>query len=342
MLARQNALAVGLLRCTGSPGATRVQSVAEGVRCTSSTLPAPGPLSPFRQDVITDAPGCIVSTEKLIHDRSRMVSNLDRYKKDLDSLIAKGELLFFAIQRECLPQEFDKEVKKQYKDKAEEFLMKIPSFTDSYQVWYSEAKVVVKQILPDRLSDFVGHYETPNSRKGATYETYRIQDCLQGLNVTRTMGFQKEKIVGPDAAIPQVRQQLAILKSLKQRFESSLFDIRQLVQADVFDSDLDAAEELLKKKFTRAAGAMAGVVLERHLAQVCENHSIKIAKKSPVISDLNNALKDSNVIDVPQWRFVQHLADIRNLCDHNKTKEPTFEQVDDLVAGVRKATKTVF
>ncbi len=99
---------------------------------------------------------------------------------------------------------------------------------------------------------------------------------------------------------------------MKARFESSLFDIRQLVQADLFDSELDAARELAKSKFKRAAGAGAGVVLGRHLGQVCDSHSIKISKKSPVISDLNNALKDASVIDVPTWRFVQHLADIRN------------------------------
>ena len=151
-----------------------------------------------------------------------------------------------------------------------------------------------------------------------------------------------EKIVGMDAAIPQFRQQLAILKSVEERFESSLFDIRQLVQADIFDSELDAAKELAKNKFTRAAGAVAGVVLERHLAHVCDNHSIKVSKKTPGIFDLNNALKEANVLDVPQWRFVQHLADIRNLCDHNKQTEPSPEQVDDLVAGVMKITKTVF
>ena len=129
---------------------------------------------------------------------------------------------------------------------------------------------------------------------------------------------------------------------MKARFESSLFDIRQLVQADLFDSELDAAKELAKHKFTRAAGALAGVVLERHLAQVCQNHGIKIVKKEPGIADLNNALKEANVIDLPQWRFVQHLADIRNLCDHNKKSEPTVEQVDDLVAGVTKVTKIMF
>ncbi len=269
-----------------------------------------------------------------------MLPNLDRYKTDLDSLLAKGDQLHLAMQRECFPEEIERAVKKQFGDKAKDILKALPSFAEAYQPWYSEAKVLVRHLLPDRLSDFVRHYEKPKPRKDITYENYRLEDYLQGLNVTR--GWQKEKVVGPDAAIPHFRQQLAILKSVKARFESSLFDIRQLVQADLFDSELDAARELVKHKFTRAAGALAGVVLERHLAQVCDNHGIKVAKKAPGIADLNNALKDANVIDVPQWRFVQHLADIRNLCDHNKKAEPTEEQVDDLVAGVTKVTKTLF
>ena len=271
-----------------------------------------------------------------------MPSNLDRYKKDLDSLIAKGDKLSLAIARECSPMEFEREVKKKLGDEANEFVKTLPRFTVTYQAWYSEAKVLVKQLLPDRLSDFVSHYERPKSRKDITYENYRITDYLQGLNITRTRGLETSKVVGPDAAIPQFDQQLAILKSVGARFESSLFDIRQLVQADLFDSELGAADELAKNKFARAAGALAGVVLERHLAQVCDNHGIKVAKKAPVISDLNNALKDADVIDVPQWRFVQHLADIRNLCDHNKKTDPTVEQVNDLIAGVQKITKTMF
>jgi hypothetical protein len=163
---------------------------------------------------------------------------------------------------------------------------------------------------------------------------------LQGLNVTR--GADKEKVVGPDAAIPQFHQQLAILKAVRARFESSLFDIRQLVQADLFDSELDASAELARKGFTRAAGALAGVVLEKHLGQACDNHAIKIAKKAPTIGDLNNELKEAGVIDVSQWRFIQHLADIRNMCDHNKKVEPTAQQVDDLITGVMKTTKTLF
>jgi hypothetical protein len=243
------------------------------------------------------------------------------------------------MQTECYRDQVTEALKGQVED-PEGFVNKLPTFKSAYQSWYSEAQALVKQLLPDRLSDFVAYYKKPKARKEITYENYRIEDYLQGLTVTR--GYEKEKIVGPNAAVPQFEQQLAILKSVQGRFESSLFDIRHIVQADLFDSDLDAASELARKKFTRAAGAMAGVVIEKHLLLVCQNHQVKSTKKNPAISDFNEALKAADVIDVPAWRFVQHLADIRNLCDHSKATEPTIEQVTDLLAGVRKVTTTIF
>jgi hypothetical protein len=269
-----------------------------------------------------------------------MLPNLKRYEEDLDSLLATGELLHLALQRKCSPEEFDDAIEKALGKKDRGAFKKLPSFDEAYQPWYSEAKVLIKQLLPDRFDDFVRHYEKPKPRKEITYESYRIEDCLQGLTVTR--GWDKIKVVGLDAAIPHLRQQLAILRSVERRFESSLFDIRQLVQADLFDSELGAAQELMKHKFIRSAGALAGVVLERHLRQVCDNHGIKLRKKTPGIADFNDALKREGVVAVPKWRFTQHLADIRNLCDHDKKVEPTIDQVQDLIAGVTKLTKTLY
>ncbi|MCI0565206.1 MAG: hypothetical protein MN733_42610, partial [Nitrososphaera sp.] len=150
-----------------------------------------------------------------------MLPNLDSYKKDLNSLLDKGEKLHISMHLECFPKDIESTLKKQFGDEAKGTLKALPSFAESYQSWYSEAKVLIKQLLPDRLSDFVRHYEKPKPRKDITYENYSIEDYLQGLNITR--GWEKEKVVGPDAAIPHFCQQLAILKSVKSRFESSLF-----------------------------------------------------------------------------------------------------------------------
>lgn len=160
---------------------------------------------------------------------------------------------------------------------------------------------------------------------------------MVGLRVSRG----SEVIVGESSALPKFKQQLAILKASKKRFASSLFEIRQIVQADLFDNEIDAARELLKNRFSRAAGAVAGVVLEKHLKQVCNDHAVKMVSPKPGVAVLSQALRSADVIDVPQWRLIQHLADIRNLCDHSRKQEPTPEQVLDLIDGVDKIIKTI-
>jgi hypothetical protein len=273
-----------------------------------------------------------------------MISNIAKYKQDLEQLISDGRQLLNAMQCECFPKEFEDVLIKTFKGKSkseiQEFKKKLPSFKDKYQSWYSESLAVVKLLLPDRVADFVKLYEKPKGRKNITYGNYVIEDYLQGLRVTR--GGLEIEVVSPKAAIPQFQQQLNILESAQKRFESSLFDIKQLLQADLFDSELEAAKELNKKGFTRGAGAMAGVVLESHLTQVCENHNIKITKKDPTVNDLNDLLKTNDIIEVPTWRFIQHLGDLRNKCDHKKKTDPTQQEIEELIEGVAKITKSVF
>jgi hypothetical protein len=264
--------------------------------------------------------------------------NIERLKGDLATLVEDGGRLELALLVKAHGEE---QIRKalQLKEEASETLVKLPAFNVGYEAWYSESLAFIRQVLPDRLTDFKEHFEAPRNRKEITYATYRIQDALKGLQVTRTP--YREVVADIKAAVPHFNQQLAILKAAQKRFESSLFEIRQLVQADMFDSELDSASELLKNRFFRAAGAIAGVVLEKHLQQVCADHGLKISKKHPGINDLNQLLKDSGVIDVPQWRHITLLGDIRNLCDHNKLKEPTESQVADLIDGANKVLKTI-
>lgn len=267
-----------------------------------------------------------------------MNTNISKYKSDFDNLVELGGNLYNSIQYECYPEKFQKAVQKIYKEKSSDYIKLLPDFKCKYQTWYSESLVLIKQLLPDRLEDFIRYYEKPKIRKNISFENYKIEDYLQGLSITRGL----EVVVGPEAAIPSFQQQLEILKSIKQRFKSSLFEIKQLVQADLFDNEIASARELYNHNFLRAAGAIAGVVLEKHLGNVCVSHSITISKKTPTISDFNEILKSSSVLDIPSWRFIQLLGDIRNLCDHNKDVEPTAEQVKELIDGVDKVIKTIF
>ncbi|OPA99815.1 hypothetical protein BFW87_03615 [Pseudomonas fluorescens] len=268
------------------------------------------------------------------------VSNLEKYREDLKALLQEGRVVLQALVYESEGPEKWRDRKAGIgwtAEKIEIYEDKLKPFRICYHHWYSEALVVVKQLLPDRYADFVKFYERPKTRKSFDVETYRIEDACQSLSSTR---YDGNVIVDMSSAVSLLQQQIAILESVEKRFESSLFDIKQLVQADLFDSELEVATELLKNKFSRAAGAVAGVVLEGHMKQVCDNHNLP--KKSGTIAVLNDALKAAGVIEMPQFRQIQYLGDIRNKCGHKNSTDPTVEEVSELITGVDKVIKTIF
>lgn len=233
-------------------------------------------------------------------------SNLDRFKNDIDRLVKQARDLQLAMIMGAAGKTDASKIMKDQgisDDEIGKAIAEAGAFGVNYQGWYSECIALLKQVLPDRLQEFKALYERPINRKEISYVSYVIADFLIGLQTSRG----GEVVADSKAAIPKFQNQIAILTSARTRFSSSLYDIKQLVQADLFDSEIEAARELLRNKFLRAAGAIAGVVLEKHLRQVCTDHNIKITKKNPGISDLNDLLKSSNVIDIPQWRHVGRL-----------------------------------
>ena len=136
-----------------------------------------------------------------------------------------------------------------------------------------------------------------------------------------------------------LQNQILILVSIRKRIDSILANLKSLLQADLFDHELDAARHLANVGHLRAAGAMAGVVLESHLSEVCDSHELKLGRKQRNLSNLNDALKGADVIDVPIWRNIQGLTDIRNLCDHKKQREPAAEEIQRLIDGTDRFLK---
>jgi len=139
----------------------------------------------------------------------------------------------------------------------------------------------------------------------------------------------------------RVVNQFQILSSLSARIDSIFADVTGHLLAELQDSEVRAASTLAKIS-PRAAGALAGVVLERHLHRVADNHHVSVKKKTPTIADLNDPLRAKGVYDVPTWRKIQLLADIRNICVHQKGTEPSDAQVAELIAGVSAIVKSVF
>ena len=103
-------------------------------------------------------------------------SNVAKLREQLDKLVRKGEHLrvALAVDLDKISQDDKEAVKK----------LKLPSFKSEYEAWYSLAMRVVKQLIPDRLPDFVHQYKV-EKRKEIDFLTYGISDYMIGLTTKR-------------------------------------------------------------------------------------------------------------------------------------------------------------
>jgi hypothetical protein len=267
-----------------------------------------------------------------------MKDNFEQIKADVKRLHNQGVNLLNAIRDEQFPEQMEQHFTNVLKKNYQEFKKGLPVFKSAYQTWYSEAVAVVRILLPLRYSDFVRLYEKPKVRKEISKENYVVEDYLSDTVVTT--GFDKKIVAGPEAAIPAFEQQFNIVGAILNTMDSTLLDIRREVQASLLDAELDKAALLAKNKLYRPAGVIAGIVLEKHMEQVCDRRQLKITRKT--IADLNELLKKNEIIDFPDYRHIGLLAELYQLCSQHKKREPEPAEVADLINGTDKIIKTVF
>jgi hypothetical protein len=129
----------------------------------------------------------------------------------------------------------------------------------------------------------------------------------------------------------------AIVGSIPKYLDARMHDMELAVATAYINDELNEANVLLRAGYVRCAGAMAGVLLERHLKVLCgrQQPPLKYGKHDG-IAKLNDKLRDAHVYDQTQWRRIQWMGDIRNDCDHPGSAEPSKDSVTDLIEGVRK------
>lgn len=205
----------------------------------------------------------------------------DRVRQELDGLVKDGTALVSLLET--------------IERKA------VPDFASKYQSWYTRALMVVGTLLPDRLSEFRANYERSDKRKSINAMTYVLQDLVNGIRAPNELwdsrkGRYVESFDMMVVGVVRLRGQIDILTSASSRLDDLLSNLRGVLQASLFDSELEAARHLLSNGHIRAAGAVAGVVLEGHLADVCASHQVPITKRDPNVSDFNDALKSAGIL----------------------------------------------
>ncbi len=105
----------------------------------------------------------------------------------------------------------------------------------------------------------------------------------------------------------------AVFEAAKEDFEGGyLASIRNLVQAEVFDTELEQAKELLSAGYYPAAAVIAGVVLETTLRQLVSSHGIPIGKLDKMNADLAKAGQYNSLVQ----KRITSIAAIRNSAAH--------------------------
>jgi hypothetical protein len=111
-----------------------------------------------------------------------------------------------------------------------------------------------------------------------------------------------------------------------------LSSIKTLIQAEVFESQLEQSQELLDSGYKLASAVIAGIVLETGLREICIREEISQGK----LDKMNADLAKKGVYNKLQQKRITALADIRNSAAHGKEEEFTKDDVVNMIREVEQ------
>jgi hypothetical protein len=149
--------------------------------------------------------------------------------------------------------------------------------------------------------------------------------------------------------IPSVRltflahfgQQLRILSSVRDGLEYVLADLHGVLYGNVENHVLAAVYTLSRHGHCRAAGALAGVLLEIHLAHVAAKYRVAMGAESPDITKLNAALKRGGMYDEELWSCIQRLGALRDVWVDASRCDPTIDELTAFIHEVQTVRQRV-
>jgi hypothetical protein len=196
-----------------------------------------------------------------------------------------------------------------------------------YEAWYAKTKFYVKNFLPDSYKDFVILYEG-NEKNKEIYD-YGISRSLQVRNpIMRVREIRDVKI----------DRQIGILEANPNIIESKIYELEENVAISFNEAELKTAKMFLsgqepKEIYSiRAAGASSGVVLEKHLQSILRKYSIHFVQEKDTLNILISKLNENKKISSQSTKRLSYASDIRNKCTHNKSVNPTQQDVETLIS----------
>lgn len=132
-----------------------------------------------------------------------------------------------------------------------------------------------------------------------------------------------------------VEQAFGVLLAAKDDFESeSIFSLKALIEAEVFDEFLDQAEHLNEANYFQPAAVIAGCVLEDGLRKLCQRMDIELPV-CPKLEWMNSELAKNGLYDKLTQKRITVIADLRNKAAHGKWSEFEKNDVNAMIRDVR-------
>lgn len=184
-------------------------------------------------------------------------------------------------------------------------------FSDKYRKWFSLCKGII---------EVNGDKESLKEFNEIYISIIELQkDCYVSL---------KEQL----DLIDLMNRQLFIINSLPEYLKGKSHNLKLTIASMLMGDELKEARLLLEKGFIRAAGALSGVILERHLKFMLNNAKPKIKYgEKATLGQLINKAEEKNVFEHSSIQKLKYLNSVRIACDHDKKAEPKSGEVNDLI-----------
>lgn len=230
-----------------------------------------------------------------------------------------------------------------------------------YSLFIEKITVILKMIkhLEKRFTELAEQISKVESSKQRVHDAYSGQRdqidaemflswCVKtrnllsnacGIDSQHFLAFEKaEKPIGYSSNYDVMKRVKAVFFAAKEDFEGGyLTSVKNLVQAEVFDSELEQASELMSAGYVSAAAVVAGVVLETTLQNLCGENKIPLGKLEKMNADL---VKIGAYNSLTQKRITA-LAAIRNSAAHGKVGEFSKADVESMISEVEKFVSNV-
>jgi len=194
---------------------------------------------------------------------------------------------------------------------------------DHYRAWYSASWPLVTANLPERVQEFENLYAA------CSIHLMDIMDAEGSLARKPLVLFEK-----------CFSGQTGFVRSIPSAIDSKALGLRGILARDLMDDELTVARHLLDNGYTREAGVVGGVVLERHLKLLSDKYGETVGDKD-TLGQLNDKLR-KHYPDDAEYRRVQFLNEVRTSCAHDKTKvAPDPTKVEQLLSGVKGFIATI-